>query len=98
MTTRHESVRSSHRMWCHVGHDEFTIDPTQEEQSDAQALSFGRRTRAASIKKPRLWEYSRNVSLKRGSSGSALVTTGERLSGMRIGKTPLKNVQAASSP
>ncbi len=38
MTTRHESVRSSHRMWCHVGHDEFTIDPTQEEQSDAQAL------------------------------------------------------------
>jgi len=98
MTTRLELVRISHRSWCHLDPDEFTTDPTDKEQSDAQALSFGRRTRAASIKKPRLWEYSRNVSLKRGSSASALVTTGVRLSGMRMGKTPLNVRHAASSP
>jgi hypothetical protein len=39
-----------------------------------------------------------NVSLNRGSMASALVTTGDRLSGMRTGNTPPKNDQAASSP
>src|SRR5579859_3483587 len=40
-------------------HYVFAIDPTHEEQLDAQALSFGCRTRAGSSRKPRAWLYSR---------------------------------------
>ena len=50
------------------------------------------------MRKPLDCAYSMNVSLKRGSVGSAFVTTGVRLSGMRTGNTPPKNDQAASSP
>ena len=63
-----------------------------------RGLSLGWRTRAASIKNLRAWEYSKNVSLMRGSVGSALVMTGVKLSGMRIGNTPPKKAQAASNP
>jgi hypothetical protein len=42
---------------------------------------LGWRTLAASIRNPRCWEYSKKVSFMRGLVGSALVTTGLRLSG-----------------
>ncbi len=46
-----------------------------------RGLSVGVRTRAGSITNPRDWAYSTNASLNLGSSPSALVTTGVRLSG-----------------
>jgi hypothetical protein len=61
-------------------------------------LSCGERTLAGSAVIPRAWAYSSHSRFHRGSSRSAPSTTGFRLSGMRTGKTPPKNSQAASQP
>lgn len=61
-------------------------------------LSVGVRTRAGSITNPRDWAYSTNASFNLGSSGSAVVTTGLRLSGINTLNTPSKNCHAASHP
>ena len=98
MTTRLESACLSHRSRFHLSRDDFATDPTKKEQSVAQALSVGVRTRAASTWNPRAWAYSRNTSLKRGAVCSAATTIDFILSGITTGKTPPKKPQAASKP
>ena len=71
----------------HVGHHRST-----------RGLSFGRRTRAGSMTKPRLWAYSTKAWLSRGSVESALSTMADMLSGMRVANTPPKKAHAASQP
>ena len=51
-------------------------------------LSVGVRTRAGSTRKPLAWAYSTNAWFKRGSMGSALVTTVPMLSGITTLNTP----------
>ncbi len=75
-----------------------SLSTNQEVQSVAQALSVGVATLAASMAKPRLCAYSRNVSLNRGAVFSASVTIGDMLSGITTGKTPAKKPHAASKP
>jgi len=60
-------------------------------------LSFGDRTRAGSITKPRDWAYSKKAALKRGATASAVSTMASMLSGMTTANTP-KNAHAASKP
>ena len=49
-----------------------------------RGLSCGRRTRAGSTWKPRLWAYSTNAWFNRGANGSASSTTADRLSGITV--------------
>jgi hypothetical protein len=69
-----------------------------EVQYEATPLSWGRRTRAGSTRKPRAWAYSTNAWLSRGSVGLALSTTLPMLSGITVVNTPPKNRHAASKP
>lgn len=50
------------------------VPSNDEVQLDAQALAFGRRTRAGSSKDPRAWLYSANARVGLGLSGSATGT------------------------
>ncbi len=61
-------------------------------------LSWGERTRAASIANPRAWAYSTNAWFNLGSSGFAPSTMADMLSGITVRNTPPKNAQAASQP
>ena len=61
-------------------------------------LSCGERTLAGSTTRPRACAYSSHSRFHRGSSRSALSTTGLRLSATRTVNMPPKNAHAASQP
>src|SRR5206468_12989469 len=75
-----------------------SFDSIHMEQFDAQALSFGRRTRAGSSKNPRAWLYSTKARVGRGLSGSVPATAAGKLSTTRRLGQPWKNAHALSSP
>ncbi len=66
--------------------------------ASTRPLSCGERTLAGSVWNPRAWEYSSQLRFHTGFTASALVTTGFRLSGTMILKTPPKNAHASSQP
>ncbi len=67
-------------------------------QYATRGLSCGEATLAGSTARPRACAYSSHSRFHRGSSRSALVTTGVRLSLTSTGNTPPKNAHAASQP
>jgi len=77
---------------------EFVPHPMNQEQSVAQALSCGLRTRAGSISKLRAWAYSTNAVLNLGAIGSDSITIALSESGMITANTPPKKLQACSKP